>query len=183
MFQRVHCKLDWNVQQILSQTEEMIMSVEEVLQHVVQTGCPTQMNGIDCGLFAVMSFSIFWMVWQSILQYLPKNLLQDYARLYHLCWVMRRMQQDSVFPCQQAVISQNLSLDVIWKYSRHSLLEVPTLMKCIKIFVNDSDFGTTITTSGHGFIIHDLNQVSPNAPPTRGKQLIYQTMMKLHCCL
>ena len=44
-------------------------------------------------------------------------------------------------------------------------------MKQTIILVNGSEFGTTMTTSGHGFIIHALNQVSPNQPSTRGKQL------------
>ena len=55
MYQRIHCKPGWSIQQILSQTEEMFMSIEEVLQYIVQIGCPTQRNGIDCGLFAVMN--------------------------------------------------------------------------------------------------------------------------------
>ena len=82
-----------------------------------------------------------------------------------------RFYQCSIFPHLQAVISQNLSSDVILKYSRHFPQAVPTPTKCIKTFVKGSEFGTTITTSGCGFILCDLNQVSPSPPPTRGKQL------------
>ena len=44
-------------------------------------------------------------------------------------------------------------------------------MKCIKINVNGSELGTTTTNDGSGFIVCDLNQASPNPPPSRGKKL------------
>ena len=54
LYQGIHCKLSWSIQQILSQTkEEMFMPVEKSCN--VQIGCPTQTNGIECGLFVVMN--------------------------------------------------------------------------------------------------------------------------------
>ena len=77
-----------------------------------------------------------------------------------------RFYTHSIFPCLQAVIPQNLSLDVILKYSRCFPPAVPTFMNHIKIYVNGSEFGTTITNPGPVFIVCDLNQASPNPPPT-----------------
>ena len=37
--------------------------------------------------------------------------------------------------------------------------------------VNGSELGTSITNDGSGFVGHDLNEASPNPPPSRGKQL------------
>ena len=77
----------------------------------------------------------------------------------------------SIFPCLQDVISHNLFSYVILKYSKCFPLAVPVIMKHTKIIVNGSEFGTTTTNHGPGFIVCDLNQASPNPPPTRGKQL------------
>ena len=95
MYQRIHCKPSWSFQQILSQTkEEMFMPVKKVLQCIVQIGCPTQMNGIDCGLFAVMNCSHIFDGVAINPSILLKNILLDYARFSLICWVARRMQHD-----------------------------------------------------------------------------------------
>ena len=46
-----------------------------------------------------------------------------------------------------------------------------TFPKHIKIYVNGSELGTTTTNDGSGYVVCDLNQASPNPPPSRGKQL------------
>ena len=51
MYQRIHCKPSWSIQQILSQTkEEMFMPLEESFTMHCTIGCPTQMIGLNCGL-------------------------------------------------------------------------------------------------------------------------------------
>ena len=54
-----------------------------------------------------------------------------------------RFYRHSILPCLQAVISQNLSLDVILKYSKCFPLAVPVILKHIKIQVNASEIRTT----------------------------------------
>ena len=68
-----------------------------------------------------------------------------------LCWVMRRVQQDSIYAV----------------YFHAYKLLFPKIY--IKINVKGSELGTT--TTNHGSVVHDLNQASPKPPPTRGKQL------------
>ena len=70
--------------------------LKKVLQHIVQIGCPTQMNGIGCGLFAVMNcLHIFLGV--AINPLILKKILLDSARFFLTCWVMRKRQQDSIY--------------------------------------------------------------------------------------
>ena len=146
-----------------------------VLQHIVQIGCPTQMNGIDCGLFAVMNcLHIFDDVAINPSIFAQEHTTKLCKILPHMLGYEKnatRFYIHSIFPCLQAVISQHLSSDVILKYSKCFPLGVPEIMKHIKINVNGSELGTTTTNDGPGFIVCDLNQASPNPLPSRGKQL------------
>ena len=75
--------------------------LKKVLQFIVQIGCPTQTNGIDCGLFAVMnSLHIFDGVAINPLVFTQEHITRlckvpphmlDYEK------IMRRMQQDSTY--------------------------------------------------------------------------------------
>ena len=76
----------------------------------------------------------------------------------------------SLFPCLQAVISQNLLLDVISKYSKHFPLAIPVFMKYIKIHVHGFELGRTTTNDSSGVVVHHINEASPNPPPSTGKQ-------------
>ena len=76
----------------------------------------------------------------------------------------------NLFPFLQAVISQNLLSYVISKYSEHSPLAVPVVMKHIKIHVKGSEHGRITTNEGSGFVVHHLYEASPNPPASRGKQ-------------
>ena len=133
------------------------------------------MNGIDCGLFAVMNcLHIFDGVAINPLIFTQEHITRLCKILPHMLGCEKnatRFYICSIFPCLQAVISQNLLSDVILKYSKHFPLAVPVIMKHIKIHVNGSELGTTATNDGPGFIVCDLNQALPNPPPSRGKQL------------
>ena len=68
MYQRIHCKPSWCIQQFfLKPKKKCSCQFKKILQHIVQTGCPAQMNGINCRLFAVMNCLHILMVLQSIL--------------------------------------------------------------------------------------------------------------------
>ena len=148
--------------------------MKKVLQCIVQIGCLTQTKGIDCGLFAVMNcLHIVDGVAINPLIFTQEQITRLCKVLPHMLG-MRRMQQDSIyavyFHAYKLIFPKKMS-DVILKYSKHFPLAVPGIMKCVKINVNGSELGTSSTNDGPGFIVCDLNQASPNLPPSRGKQL------------
>ena len=161
--------------------------LKKVLQCVVQIGCPTQMNGIDCRLFAVMDcLHIFDGVAINPSIFTQEHIARLYkVRLYMLGYEenARRFYICSIFPCLQAVISHNLLSAVILKYSRCFPLAVPVVMKHIKINVNGSEFGTTTTNPGPGLIVCELNQDHQTHLLLEANIDIYLFGMKLHHCL
>ena len=111
--------------------------LKKVLQHFVQIGCPTQMNGIDCGLFAVMNClhildgvainpSIFTQEHITRLQKVLPHVLGDEknATRFYLC---------SILLCLRAATSQNLLSDVILKYSKHFPLAMSMVLLLVQV--------------------------------------------------
>ena len=96
--------------------------MKEVSQHITQIGCPTQRNGINCGLFAAMNClhifggvpiteSIFT---QQLITHLhnilPFLLVQEKdTQCYYIC---------NIFPQLKAVMVNNLLEDEIQKYAK-----------------------------------------------------------------
>ena len=55
MNHRIHFKLSWSVQQILSHPEKLILLIEESSSTQYANWLSYAKNGIDCRLFAVMN--------------------------------------------------------------------------------------------------------------------------------
>ena len=83
--------------------------LKKVLQCIVQIGCPTWMNGIDCGLFAVMNcLHIFDGVAINPSIFTQEHITRLHEVLPHMLGYEKnttRFYICSIFPCLQAVIS------------------------------------------------------------------------------
>ena len=146
-----------------------------MLQCIVQIGCPAQTYGMECSLFVVMNYlHIFYGVVISPSIFTQEDITRLLKVLPHMfCYKKNatRFYICSLFPWLQAVISQNLFLDVISKYSKHLPLAILVFMKYIKIHANGFELGRTTTNDSSGFVVHHINEASPNPPHSSGKQL------------
>ena len=74
MNQRIHFKLSWSVQQILSHHEKAFLSIEGIPSTCCANWLSYTKDGIDCGLFAVMNCLHILMEWQLMSLYFHNNI-------------------------------------------------------------------------------------------------------------